>query len=422
MIDPALVDREVHGRAATCRAFLATFRGRITEVADHARTALATFEPGSPWRGAAAIALGDALSLSGKPAAAAEAYAQALEAAADNGYVALNAGYKLAGTQRLRGQLHAAADTCRRHIQLAERIGMAESALAGCLYALYGDLLAEWERLPEALDLTARAMECSDQGRHIGLSGWIVLYRARCLLLAGDRAAAQATIDGLDFNRLPPWIASPLTAIRALILLADGNIAAAEALMAGRSPIPAGDGELLVQVRLLARRGDHTAALEMLDRAAERCRASGLNGMLVVVALSRCTLLHQLGRRDEAVAALREALVAGMPGGFRRSFRDAGPAVASGLEAATTPELQSYVNEIKARSGEFQMPAGETLLSEREREVLELIAAGLKNREIAERLLISLNTVLYHSKHLYGKLGASSRTQVLQAARARGIL
>jgi LuxR family maltose regulon positive regulatory protein len=56
-------------------------------------------------------------------------------------------------------------------------------------------------------------------------------------------------------------------------------------------------------------------------------------------------------------------------------------------------------------------------LSERELEILALIAAGLKNKEIAEQLVISVNTVLYHNKNIYSKLGVNKRA--LAIARAR---
>ena len=56
-------------------------------------------------------------------------------------------------------------------------------------------------------------------------------------------------------------------------------------------------------------------------------------------------------------------------------------------------------------------------LSKRELEVLNLIAAGLKNKEIAEQLVISLNTVLYHIKNIYSKLGVNKRTLAIAKAK-----
>ena len=61
-------------------------------------------------------------------------------------------------------------------------------------------------------------------------------------------------------------------------------------------------------------------------------------------------------------------------------------------------------------------------LSERELEVLQLIAEGLTNREIASRLFLSLNTVQAHTRNVYGKLDVHNRTQAVVRARALGVL
>jgi LuxR family maltose regulon positive regulatory protein len=61
-------------------------------------------------------------------------------------------------------------------------------------------------------------------------------------------------------------------------------------------------------------------------------------------------------------------------------------------------------------------------LSEREIEVLQLIAEGLTNTEIAARLYLSLNTVKVHTRNIYGKLGVNNRTQAVARGRVVGIL
>jgi LuxR family maltose regulon positive regulatory protein len=61
-------------------------------------------------------------------------------------------------------------------------------------------------------------------------------------------------------------------------------------------------------------------------------------------------------------------------------------------------------------------------LSEREIEVLQLIAQGLSNREVGDRLYLTLNTVKAHSRTIYSKLGVNNRTQAVAKARALGIL
>ena len=61
-------------------------------------------------------------------------------------------------------------------------------------------------------------------------------------------------------------------------------------------------------------------------------------------------------------------------------------------------------------------------LSEREREVLQLVAEGLTNREIASRLFLSLNTVKGHTRNIYGKLTVHSRTQAIARSQELGLL
>jgi LuxR family maltose regulon positive regulatory protein len=71
-----------------------------------------------------------------------------------------------------------------------------------------------------------------------------------------------------------------------------------------------------------------------------------------------------------------------------------------------------------------QAPKSELVesLSERELEVLQLVAEGLTNPEIASRLFLSLNTVKAHTRNIYGKLGVHNRTQAVARARALGLL
>ena len=61
-------------------------------------------------------------------------------------------------------------------------------------------------------------------------------------------------------------------------------------------------------------------------------------------------------------------------------------------------------------------------LSERQHEVLQLLASGLRNQEIADRLVLSLRTVKFHVENIYQKLGVRSRTEAIRVARERGVL
>jgi len=104
---------------------------------------------------------------------------------------------------------------------------------------------------------------------------------------------------------------------------------------------------------------------------------------------------------------------------YEATARGIAPVYARRLLAAfpvAEPE-QTGPSKTQAQRSELVEP-----LSERELEVLQLIAVGLTNREIASRLFLSLNTVKAHTRNIYGKLGAHSRTQAVARARALGVL
>ena len=141
------------------------------------------------------------------------------------------------------------------------------------------------------------------------------------------------------------------------------------------------------------------------------------------------------GREAEARAALERGLTLAEPLGFARTFVDEGTAMARLLYAAASRGVApGYARRLLAafptpepevaRSASSPDQESDLLepLSERELEVLQLVADGLSNREIASRLYLSLNTIKGHTRNIYGKLGVHSRTQAVARARALGLL
>jgi LuxR family maltose regulon positive regulatory protein len=151
-------------------------------------------------------------------------------------------------------------------------------------------------------------------------------------------------------------------------------------------------------------------------------------------------MLHALdfqvgGDTALAMTALERALTLAEPGGFIRIFVDEGLPMARLLyEAAAREIAPDYARRLLATfpvaepeqtgPSRTQAPESELIesLSERELEVLQLIAEGLTNPEIASDLYLALNTVKAHTRNIYGKLGAHSRTQAVARARALGVL
>ena len=147
--------------------------------------------------------------------------------------------------------------------------------------------------------------------------------------------------------------------------------------------------------------------------------------------------LHAHGEKDEAAQLLGEALALAEPGGFIRIFVDEGLPMAQLLsEAAAHGIMPDYtakllaVFEAEAQKSEDEShlspaPTAQPLvepLSQRELEVLQLIAQGLSNREICERLFLALDTVKGHNRRICGKLSVQRRTEAVEKARSLNIL
>jgi len=351
---------------------------------------------------------------------------------------------KLAITLRAQGRLSRTIELCQQQVQLADGSGLSQTVMVGCLLAQWGEVLAEFNDLDGAIERAVKGVELTEGG-DLALLGFGNLCLMRVLYARGDLDAVQEIIDKIkDLARqhdLPPYITSPVAAWQAEVWLAQGRLDAVSQWVAEREldidgKIGFREPEYVAFARFLLAQGQPERAAVLLQRLLEPAevgeRISEAIEILLLQALSR----QAGGEPDRAMAALERALTLAEPGGFVRAFVAEGPPMGRLLyEALTRGIAPAYARRLlaafpvanpeqpdaSAKTRESQSALIEPL-SGRELEVLELIAQGLTNPEIASRLFLALNTVKAHTRNIYGKLGVNNRTQASARARAQGLL
>ena len=172
-------------------------------------------------------------------------------------------------------------------------------------------------------------------------------------------------------------------------------------------------------------------AMRLLGRLLKAAEDGGRMGSVIEILVLQALAYEAQGNVPSALVSLKRALSLAEPECYMRTFVREGVPMNVFLRKIKVEDqgLNDYIHKLLASFGEkdFQTssPVAHPLiepLSERELEILQLIAGGLSNQEIGSQLYLSLNTVKAHTRNIYGKLGVNSRTQAAARARILGIL
>jgi LuxR family maltose regulon positive regulatory protein len=347
------------------------------------------------------------------------------------------------------GRLEEAARYCREILEAGAATGQRVFYPGGPVLIGLGGLHLERLELQQAQDCLARGLELCHQGAAYGLYTAYIQW-ARLQQAQGDLEGAWQTLQQLE-QRLQRWDFT-LAARQVSLRLAQGDTAGAAGLAeplrailgashyARRLPLIAAEAFKLCLARLALAQGDHEHAYRLLEEIQTTVEPGQRDGRLLEVHLLRA-LAHQL--RDgghisaAAVNSLKEALALAEPAGFGLLFLEEGPALVPLLQAvversnASQPVQATARRLLQAFRGVLSdapiQPASAVsglveLLTERELEVLQLLALGDSNQTIAEKLVITVRTVKKHNSNIYGKLGVDNRIQAVAQARELGLL
>jgi LuxR family maltose regulon positive regulatory protein len=336
-------------------------------------------------------------------------------------------------------------EICRQQWELAQEIGLSQTVVAGWLLAIWGETLAELDDLDGAIRQAMKGVKLTERGKDVMVIGWSNLCLMRVLFSRGDIAGANKIIQRMENTArkhdVPTFITNPMAAWQARIWLAQDNLDAASqwvgerGLDADEGPTLLHEMEYMVLARILIAQGRLAETARLLQRLLETAETGGHTSRVIEILMLQALAFQAGGDTTRAMNALERALTLAEPGGFIRIFVDEGPPMARLLYEALSREIApDYVRRLlsafpvaepeQADPSKKEAPKSELVepLSERELEVLQLIAEGLTNPEIAARLFLALNTVKAHTRNIYGKLGVHSRTQAVAGARALGIL
>lgn len=442
--------RDMLGNIAITRADIAEICGDVRRTIQLACLAREHLSPNNLASGHVGMVLGLAYLMGGSPTLAYDAFSDAKKLSESSGNVfgVVRSLCYLAQTCKIQGRLNRAADLYKQALHLAAEHGE-RFRLMGPISLGLGDLAYEWNDLESARRHVLEGIEHYQRWGSPNARAGAYATLAGVLQALGDTDGASDALDKAEQvilqSRVHLDTSSLIESRRVRLWLAQGNLKAADRWLTSKQGEVGGNAgtdlirelQQMTQARVLIAQDKSAEAAGLLTGLAEVAESSGRIGRLIEILVLQALAeahRHDLSRRrgDTApdLTALRKCLLLAEPEGYLRVFLDGGTPIAALLRRlATQGVAPDYVRSLLTafeacwawdssdKTGLLRPVPLIEPLSARELEVLQLVADGLTNQEIAERLTVVVGTVKAHVHHIYGKLDATSRAQAIAHAR-----
>ncbi len=445
--------KTITANIAMVRATIASFQGDMQQSVALSQQALAqSSQEDVKQRCFAAFHQAFALVMQSDTEAALSSLAEANELAllSDNIYIAFMSAHHTGLLRSLQGKPMQALHAFQHAIQIATR--QADQLLdVGISYMSVGMIYYEWNELDKALYFVSQGIERAEKGGNVRLLLYGYVMLAQVKYAQGENDSVASLLQKVEQLVQQPGFAEEAIAEIAVHLatfyLMQGNLEAATPWIQNYVP-PIDDSPVdlvhtfnyLTLSRMLLMQKKFAEAVGHLDKLYQFARAKVYVLFIIRALVLKAVILYKQRSIDQAIATVTEALSYSEVGGWVRIFVDEGAAmeellqhtlkaqqkgqlVTSGLTASSVHKLlaafSSPSNEVTLLTEKTPHSVQPLLvpLSERELEVLHLITTGLSNHEIAQKLIIEMNTLKTHIKHLYSKLNVQTRTQAIVRAR-----
>jgi len=427
---------------ASARTYHALASGDVPNTIKYGQQVLSLAEEDDHHqRGIATSLLGLAHWYTGNLEAAYQCMSDGMDSMYKLGHIhfALSSTFGLADVLLGQGRLLDAIAIYKQGLHVAESQPYQLQGIAD-LYMGLGDLYREQNDLETASDYLHRSAALGEQA---GLPNWRMRFckaQARMKQIVGDFDQALDLLDAaahLYFVTPLPNI-RPIPAMKAYTWIKQGEInkalfwAQGQGLSLDSDVTYLNEYDLMTLARLhitLVENGNTAntvhALTNLLERLLDVARTDTRMGSVIESSILQARLHWTLGNREHALTKLRQALQLAEPEGYVRIFVDEGLSMKAMLSEAVAQDIFPTYAQKLLRAFESTAPASQSLidpLSDREVEVLRLVAEGLSNREISKRLFVALDTVKGHNRSIYQKLQVKRRTEAVARAHELGLI